>query len=219
MTHVTREGILFCLAGPAGSGKTTIGERLVLDNRGTLVRSISVTSRAPRPNEIDGREYHFVSEDRFVQLIEEGELFEWEKIHDNYYGTLRKSLHDAIHAGVDMLLIIDIKGAVTIKKSFGKNAVTIFVIPPHFEHLEKRMMHRGAIESDELARRLGTAKDEYRYVLDEYERQAHSVDYLIVNEVLEMSYEKVRGVLIAERERLSRLEKQYVQGVLRCTLK
>ena len=219
ISTISREGILLCLAGPAGSGKTTLGEQLIKQNSATLHRSISVTTRSPRMGEVSGREYHFVSQSRFDEMVAEGAFFEWEEIHGNKYGTPRAEFENAIRSGRDTLLIIDIRGALTIKRTFPKNAIIAFVIPPSFKELSARMKQRGTVIEGELAKRLQTATSEY-HAVQALANPASSetkseLDYLIVNDSLESSFNELDSILKAERSRFARLEREGLKILLK----
>lgn len=203
--ELRRSGILFCLCGPAGAGKTTVAASLI-SNHPPLSFSVSVTSRAPRSGEINGQSYHFVSENEFKEKIAANELFEHELVHGNYYGTLKSTVDQALVKGHDLLLDIDIKGAINFKKQLPKNTVIVFIAPPSIHVLKQRLMARGSVSPEDLARRMQTAESEFdtvKALLDD-----SIVDYLIVNEYLEDTIRKVSEVLLAERKRLYRLNSE-----------
>ncbi|MBX7136703.1 MAG: guanylate kinase [Oligoflexia bacterium] len=210
MSRIPREGILFCLCGPAGVGKTILGKRVLETYAGTLVRSVSVTTRAPRAGEVDGESYHFIRRDEFEKRASEGAFFEWEEVHGNLYGTLKSSLSDVISSGRDLLLIIEIRGSLAVKRAFPKNAVVIFVVPPSFKELKQRLLGRGADSKQELETRLNTAKGEFEKLLA-VEDQSESVDYLVVNEDLENAFSQLRTLIEAERSRFERMNRAAVK--------
>ncbi len=207
-----RQGVLLCLVGPAGSGKTTIGQDLLHLEKGTIRQSISVTSRTPRNNEVNGVHYHFVSPEQFKKMAADGDFFEWEEIHGNCYGTPRKPLEETIAGGVDLLLIIDIVGARNVKKAYPKNACIVFVTPLSHRELEKRIASRGGALPDEVKRRLATARDEYERLLQDC-RGEKLVDYLLVNEQVQEASAEFRKMLHAERNKIERISDKDVESL------
>ena len=200
-----REGILFVIVGPTGSGKSTLCKRLIDEFKEDMRYSVSVTSRPPRANEIQGVSYHFISREEFVARRERGEFFEWEETHGNLYGTLRSSLENGIKDGHDLLFQIDIRGALTMKRNFPGNTVAVFVLPPSFEVLKERLRGRGTVDPEELRRRFSTAKEEYD-ALRALSSDKGKIDYVVLNHELEETYATVRGIVMAERSRYARLD-------------
>ncbi len=207
---LVRKGILFVLMGPTGSGKSTFCERLVAEFPEALRYSTSATSRPPRTNETSGRSYHFMSREEFLARREKGEFFEWEEIHGNLYGTLQESLIQGIESGKDLLFQIDIRGAVNFKRQFPENTVTVFIVPPSFEELRRRLQARGTVDPLELRRRFTTAQSEYQSLLRLHSDKS-MIDYLVVNRELESTYEQVRAIVLAERARYLRMDKVSVE--------
>ena len=209
MKHdLQRKGILFVLIGPSGSGKSTFCGRLIKDFD-DLHYSISVTSRPPRQGEVQGKSYHFVSREEFLARRDRGEFFEWEETHGNLYGTLRSTLQNGIDGGHDLLFQIDIRGALTMKKHFPDNTVSVFIVPPSFEALRERLVGRGSVDAAELERRFGTARQEYETLLSLH-RDAGKIDYLLLNQELEETYSHMKGIVMAERSRYLRLDGESV---------
>lgn len=198
-----REGVLFLLCGPAGGGKTTVGERLIAESGGTMTRSISSTTRKPRAGEVDGRDYYFMTREDFLARKERGEFFETEEIHGNLYGTQKAAVETAISAGRDLMLIIDIRGVFNVKAHYPKNAFSVFVSPPSFDELRRRVESRGSSSADDLEKRIATAKDEYRRLREGLKTGA--IDYFVLNEDLEDAYLRVSAILNAERSRAGRI--------------
>jgi guanylate kinase len=193
--RLTRKGILFVLIGPSGSGKSTFCARLVKEFRKELHYSISVTSRAPRANEVPGKSYHFVSREEFLAIRERGEFFEWEE--------------NGIAMGHDLLFQIDIRGALSMKRAYPDNTVAIFILPPSFDALKDRVLGRSSIEPEELRRRFATARQEYDALL-ELRNDPGKIDYLVLNNELEETYDNVRSIVVAERSKYLRIEPQAV---------
>ncbi|MGO9451337.1 MAG: guanylate kinase [Candidatus Binataceae bacterium] len=191
-----RRGIIFILAAPSGAGKTTIW-RGALKAIARLEFSVSLTTRGPREGEADGFDYHFVSEEEFNRKVEGGELAEYDRHFDASYGTLRAPLEAAVAAGRDILLDIDVEGARQIRARYQRDAVAIFVLPPSFADLERRLRGRQTDTEDAIQRRLKRATEE----ASEYP----GYDYLIINHEVERSIHELAAIVNAERLRTSRL--------------
>jgi guanylate kinase len=186
-------GILFIISAPSGSGKSTLVAQLRTLVEG-LEFSVSYTTRAPRGSEIDGREYHFTNRERFEQMTSQGEFLEWAEVFGNYYGTALSALDHARETGKDLLLDIDVQGAMQIMKRL-PNAVSIFILPPSPEVLEMRLRQRSEAEhvTEEviLKRRLQQARTEVERVWD--------YKYALVNDVLDQAVAEMRAVVLHER--------------------
>ncbi len=213
---LSRKGMLFALVGPAASGKSTICTRLNQEFSSTTRFSISLTSRPPRSGEKDGENYFFVSREEFEAKISAGELFEWEEVHGQFYGTLKSFVDKALQSGVDLLLDIDIKGALNFKDSFASDAIIVFVVPPSFEVLRKRLVNRGVMANDEFMRRIATARREFDLLFETMESGV-GVDYFVVNDELDDAYNQVRAILLTERCRISRLNMDEIREI--CSVK
>jgi len=192
------QGIFFVLSAPSGCGKTTLGN-IILKEVPELTRSISHTTREKRDLEENGKDYFFVTQDEFEEMIQEDGLIEWERVHTNIYGTSKKSLRD-LSQNSDLLLIIDYKGAATMKRTFPNETVTIFVIPPSFETLASRIKGEGDSRVDELEVRLQTAREELK--------NAHSFDYIVENNKLEVAAAEIQAIIAAERIKRDRKTQQ-----------
>ncbi len=206
-----REGLLLCLIGPSGGGKTTFVMRLLAEEREAVRLSVSLTTRPPRSGEREGEHYFFVSREEFMAKVDRGELFEWEEVHGNFYGTPRATVEEAIAGGVDLILDVDIRGAENFKRAFPQNTVIVFLTPPSKEVLLARLRKRGTVAESELARRLATAEREFARLVELHKTGV--VDYLIVNYELDKTYEDVAAVVRAERLRLCRLEAGAVRRI------
>ena len=186
-------GILFIISAPSGSGKSTLVSQLRSMVEG-LEFSISYTTRAPRGSEEDGREYHFTSRAEFERMVAAGEFLEWAEVFGNYYGTAISALKHAREAGKDLLLDIDVQGAAQVMKKMPE-AVSIFVLPPSPEVLEKRLVNRSAAEgmTDKVVikRRLAGSRNEVERVWD--------YKYALINDVLEEAAAEMRSIVLYER--------------------
>ncbi len=193
---LSNRGILLVVSGPSGVGKGTICGQL-LKERTNIEFSISVTTRQPRPNEQNGVNYYFISEAEFNRMREAGELLEWAEVYGNYYGTPRSTVLKALDEGKDILLEIDIQGALQVKAAF-PDCVLVFVWPPSYQELERRIRQRGTETPESLARRLRKAKLEMAHVVN--------YDYIVVNQPdqVEKAVKEVEAILLAEKAKVAR---------------
>ena len=196
-----RRGIIFILSAPSGAGKTTI-YREALKTIAGLEFSVSLTTRAPRGGEVEGIDYHFVSEEEFRRRETSGELAESARVFESSYGTPRGPLDAAVTAGRDILLDIDIQGARQIRTIYPNDSVTVFVLPPSFADLEERLRRRGTEEESKIQHRLLKARSEAE-AYPEY-------DYLIVNSEVHDSIARLHSIVNAERLRVPRLRADFV---------
>lgn len=199
---ISRSGIFYCLCGPAGVGKSVLAERLLAHYASTLKRSISFTSRAPRLGEKQAEAYHFVSAEEFSKRIAAAAFFEWEQVHGNYYGTELAQVQAVSRGEHDLLLVIDIKGALRFKTKLPAHSVLIFLVPPSSAELERRMRDRGEIDPTEIQTRLATWHAEAQIVRANL--GGAGVDYIVVNQDLEQSFDNLCVIVEAERARASR---------------
>ena len=182
-------GHLFIVSAPSGAGKTTL-VRLLLEKDPGIRVSISSTTRPPRTGENDGREYHFVDVQYFLEMVSRGDFLEWAEVHGNYYGTSRRWIEAEMTAGRDVLLEIDWQGAQQVRKAF-PSAIGIFILPPSLEELKSRLSGRGTDSAETIARRIAAARDEMRHV-DEF-------DYVIINDDLQQALGNLRSIVSATR--------------------
>lgn len=195
MSGVNRRGLMLVLSSPSGAGKTAIS-RAILEQDAEIELSISVTTRAKRPGEVDGVDYIFVDADRFNAMIEKGEFLEYARVFDNDYGTPRAPVEAALRSGRDMLFDVDWQGAQQLAQSARDDLVGIFIMPPSTVELERRLKARAQDSDSVVARRMARAADEMSHWAE--------YDYVIVNEDLDDSVASARAILRAERLRRER---------------
>lgn len=187
-------GFLLVLSGPSGSGKGTVSESL-MENNDDIIFSTSVTTRTPRPGEVNGENYFFASREEFEKMVENDELLEHAFVHTNYYGTPKKFVFDEIEKGEIVLLEIDVQGALQIKEKY-KEAVFIFLIPPTMDELRSRLVKRDTETEDEIETRYRNAFKELDFV-GEY-------DYFVINDVIDNAVKDIETIIAAEKLRVKR---------------
>jgi guanylate kinase len=185
------QGLLFVLSAPAGTGKTTLAKRL-LEEFPEIVESVSCTTRLPRPGEVEGRDYHFLSHHQFEEKIKGGDFLEYARVFDHLYGTSKQFVVDQQKRGKHVLLVIDTQGAMQLQK-LKVQASYIFVRPPSFEELRDRLAKRRTESAESMEGRLSRAQHEIG--------MATHYDYDIVNDNLEVAYDVLRSIIIAEEHR------------------
>ncbi len=203
--HLHRTGCLFIVSGPSGAGKTSICTP-ALARLERLELSVSTTTRAPRGKEVDGVDYRFTSRENFDAMVERGEFAEWAEVHGNRYGTPRSGLDAALRSGRDVLLDIDVQGAAQIREAYPR-AVSIFLLPPTREHIQRRLTGRGTDAPETVRRRLDAACAEIGQ-LPEY-------DFFIVNDELDEAIEAFLSIVRAERFRTSRFNPARLKTALK----
>ncbi|TCK02497.1 guanylate kinase [Phorcysia thermohydrogeniphila] len=190
-----QKGLLIVISAPSGTGKTTLCHML-LEEFPNMEFSISYTTRKPRPGELNGRDYFFVDRETFERMIEEGDFLEWAEVYGNLYGTSKSQVLKALEEGKDILLDIDTQGALQVKKNFPE-AVLIFILPPSLKELERRLRKRGTDDEETIKKRLRIAREEIGKALE--------YDYIVVNDILEVAFERLRSIITAEKCRTDRL--------------
>lgn len=193
---VKRRGLLFILSSPSGAGKTTIS-RALLERDSQLAMSVSVTTRTPRPGEVDGKDYHFISTTEFDRMVEDQELLEYAKVFRNNYGTPLRPVEEALANSQDIIFDIDWQGTQQLKQKLVNDLVTVFILPPTRGALETRLRARQQDPDDVIRERMKRASNEISHY-SEY-------DYVIINHDLERSIAQAQAILEAERCKRRRL--------------
>jgi len=189
------------VSAPSGAGKTTLCREMshaVTD----LQYSISYTTRSPRPGEVDGKDYFFVSETEFLEMVARNEFAEWANVHSNLYGTHAGFLRRTMSQGIDVLLDVDVQGATLLKKRFS-DGIFIFVLPPTMEALMERLRDRRSDTPDEIERRFRVAKEEIRNFID--------YDYIIINDDIKRAVRDLESIIFAERLKISHTDQDWVR--------
>ncbi len=193
---MTRRGLLLILSSPSGAGKSTLA-RMLMAWDPSLRFSISATTRAPRPNEADGREYYFISKERFTEQVSAGEMLEHAEVFGNHYGSPAAPVKEALVAGRDMIFDIDWQGGQQIKNSaLGSDVVSVFILPPSIEELERRLKGRAQDSDDVIAARMAKSRNEISHWAE--------YDYVLVNNELERCFDELKSILQVERMRRTR---------------
>ncbi|SEN16286.1 guanylate kinase [Lihuaxuella thermophila] len=190
-----KEGLLIVVSGPSGVGKGTVCSAL-RKRMPELTYSVSATTRAPREGEKEGVNYFFKTVPEFKKMIENDELIEWAQYVGNYYGTPRRFVEETLKEGKDILLEIEVQGALQVKQRF-PDGIFVFLLPPTMEELKKRILYRGTETEESLASRLGVAEDEFKHI--------HHYDYVVINDVVEQACERIQAIITAEHCRKDRL--------------
>ncbi len=194
--EIKRRGLMLVLSSPSGAGKTTLSRELLQSDNGIVI-SVSATTRARRPNEIDGRDYHFVSPEKFATMVKADEFLEHATVFEHRYGTPKQPVMAALAAGRDVLFDIDWQGTQQLKERAREDLVSVFVLPPSHDELERRLKTRAQDSDDVVARRMAKAASEISH-WPEY-------DYVVLNRDIARALAQVKAILEAERARRTRL--------------
>jgi len=190
-------GLLLVLSAPSGAGKTTLAHMMVKEFPEAEF-SVSYTTRAPRGQEKDGKDYHFVDTTTFMRMIDKNEFVEWAEVHGNFYGSSKRVIDHSYKPGGIAVFDIDVQGGTSIKRKY-PDAVCIFILPPSMEELERRLRSRGTDADEVVRRRMLAARAEC-------EKGALSYDYLVINDRLDDAFLQLRSIVIAERSRRGRVD-------------
>ncbi|MCF8010811.1 MAG: guanylate kinase [Clostridiales bacterium] len=185
---MNKKGKLIVISGPSGSGKGAV-RKVLKSYRSDFVFSVSATTRCPRAGEVDGKDYYFIDNEHFEQMIKDNRLLEWARVYDYYYGTPQQPVKSALDKGFNVILEIDVQGALQLKDRFPQ-AVLVFILPPTPEDLYKRLYKRNADPAEEIKMRLNWAKKEVK-LIDRY-------NYIIINDQVEIAARKLNSIIEAE---------------------
>ena len=198
---IKKKGLLLVISGPSGAGKGTICKELLKVGTSTKL-SISATTRNPRAGEKEGINYYYKTREEFENMIAEGEFLEYAQIYDNYYGTPKKAIFHELEKGNDVILEIEMQGAMQIKKAYPE-AVFIFILPPSLMELKNRIVGRGTETIEQIEKRFGSAYSEIKLIGD--------YDYFIFNNVVEKSADEIKHIIYAEKNKVGRYKKDVLE--------
>lgn len=199
---MNKEGILLVICGPSGVGKGTVCKEFLEKNR-NIKLSVSATTRSPRIGEVDGVSYHFLEMGQFEKMVENGEFIEYARVYDNYYGTPKAEVLKNLQNGEDVLLEIDIQGAMQVKSSY-PDAVFVFILPPSLRELRDRIVKRGSETEESLKLRFGSAYDEICKI--------EHFDYFVVNDDIEKAVRQLDCIMMAEKNRVLRNKENILEN-------
>ena len=203
---IEKKGMMFILSSPSGAGKTTLTKKIA-ENNSNFTISISYTTRKARPNEINGKDYHFVTTEKFNSLVKENNFFEYANIFDNYYGTLKKTVIELISQGKDVLFDIDWQGTKQLKKIDNLSSVTIFILPPNIQVLKNRLLSRHKDQEELIEERMNKFNEEVSH-WNEY-------NYVVVNDDLNMCYDNILNIIMSEKKGITQKQnlKEIKKGI------
>lgn len=198
---IKKKGLLLVISGPSGTGKGTICKDLVKNND-TISLSVSATTRRPRDGEVEGKSYFFKTKDEFESMIKNNEFLEYASIYSNYYGTPKKAIFDELEKGRDVILEIEMQGAMQIKSVYPE-AVFIFILPPSLQELKNRIIGRGTETKEQIETRFSSAFNEIKLISD--------YDYFIFNNVVEKSSQDIEKIIEVEKNKVKRYKKEVLE--------
>ena len=190
------KGLLIVISGPSGAGKGTICKRFMEKNK-EVVLSVSATTRSPRQGEVDGVNYHFMTKEQFKDKIKSDDFLEYAEVYDNFYGTPKSNVNELLESGKDVILEIDIQGALKVKEN-AEDGIFIFILPPSMEELKQRIIKRGSETEESLMKRFKSAYKEINFV--------SKYNYAVVNDEVETAVEKLESIITAEKCRVDRIK-------------
>lgn len=202
MLKLNKKGSLIVISGPSGAGKDTVVNKLKEINDNIWV-SISCTSRLPRGSEVDGKDYFFLTKEQFEEKINNNEFLEYAVYNDNYYGTPLYKINEKLNEGIDVILVIEVQGALYVKQHV-KDAIFIFIMPPSMEELKNRLVNRKTESKDKILNRFKTAYNEINEIT--------KYNYVVVNDEIEFAANKVNSIIMSEKCRVDRIEDVYVSN-------
>ena len=202
MLKVNKKGSLIVISGPSGAGKDTVVNKLKEINNNIWV-SISCTSRLPRKNEEEGKDYFFLTKEKFMEKINKGEFLEYAIYNDNYYGTPIDKIKEKLNNGIDVILVIEVQGALYVKQHI-KDAIFIFIMPPSMEELKNRLIKRNTDSKEKILERFKIAYNEIN--------EMTKYNYVVVNDEIDTSANKVNSIIISEKCRVDRIEEVYLNN-------
>lgn len=189
-------GLLIVISGPSGAGKGTICKSF-LERNSEVALSVSATTREPRKGEIDGINYYFITKEQFKEKIEVGDFLEYAEVYDNYYGTPKSNVEELLESGRDVILEIDIQGALKVKEN-SQDGVFVFILPPSMKELKQRIINRGSETKESLMKRFKSAYKEINFI--------SKYNYAVVNDEVEIAVEKLEAIIAAEKCRVDRIK-------------
>ena len=202
MLKLNKKGSLIVISGPSGAGKDTVVNKVKEINNNIWV-SISCTSRLPRGSEVDGKDYFFLTKEQFEEKINNNEFLEYAVYNDNYYGTPLYKINEKLNEGIDVILVIEVQGALYVKQHV-KDAIFIFIMPPSMEELKNRLVNRKTESKDKILNRFKTSYNEINEIT--------KYNYVVVNDEVELAANKVNSIIMSEKCRVDRIEDVYVSN-------